>query len=141
MKLTKTIIIILSLITATFCLFPVISAYSGGEGSCTLIVRGYNLMEFSAFGIIPILAPLMIPVILYGNQSKGAKERGLILLSLGNMFCYTHSFNAAKAWLENVGDSPISYYPAIAIYHMCFISLLVIPKAVEVISSLKKEQV
>lgn len=138
MKLTKTVIIILSIITASFCLFPIMSTYSGGGESGTLIARGFNLMEFTALGIIPIIAPLLIPIILYGNQNKASKERSLILLFLGNMLSYVHSFNAANDWLENVSDSPIFYYPAIVVYHLCFILVLVIPKAIEAISSLKK---
>lgn len=140
-KITRYIFIALSVITTAILLFPIMSTYSGGEESGTLIVRGFNLMEFSAFGIIPILAPLLIPVILYGNQGKAAKERSLILLSLGNMLSFVQSFNAAKAWLKNVGDSPISYYPAIVVYHLCFILVLILPKVIEVILSLKKEQV
>lgn len=141
MKTTKLITIILSLIALAISFFPFLTEYSGGEESCTLIIRGFNLMEFSALGVIPILAPLLIPVILYGNQGKAAKERTLILLLLGNMLCYVHSFNAAKAWLENVGDSLISYYPTTIIYPVCFILVIILPKAIEVISSLKKEKV
>lgn len=132
MKKTKIITIILSLIAFAISFFPFMSAHSGDEESGTLIVRGFNLMEFSALGVIPILAPLVIPVILYGNQSKAAKERGLILLLLGNMLCYVHSFNAAKEWLENVGDSLISYYPTTIIYPVCFILVLILAKIFEI---------
>ena len=139
MKITisKIITITLSLIALAISFFPFITIYSGGAEGGTLTVRGFNLMEFTALGAVPLLAPLLVPVILYGHQSKAAKERSLILLLLGNMLCYVHGINSAIDWLNTVGTAPISYHPALIIYPVCFILSLFIAKITETFS-LKK---
>lgn len=105
-------------------ILPVMSAYSGGVESCTLVIHGYNLLEFSALGCVPMLAPLLIPVILFDHQSKATQEVELMLLLLANMTCYVHSFNAAKAWLTATGVSMISYHPGALLIPLGFILLL-----------------
>lgn len=107
----KFLIFGICLAVTCLCFLPVMSRASGASGTCMLIIRGYNLMEFSGLGCIPILTPLLIPGILFGHQSRAAQEIEIMLLFLASMASYIHSFNSAREWLLKVGSSIISLYP------------------------------
>ena len=75
-----------------------------GEAS-ELMVRGYNLMEFSAWGTIPVFTAVFVLAILFSCQSKAAKQAELILFLVANCVCYVTSIMAARVWLESVSSS------------------------------------
>lgn len=120
--------IILTLISAAaagLCVVPLMSAHFGGAESCDLIVRGFNLVEFSALGSVCLFSPLLVPGILLGSQSRAAQEVEIMCLLLGNIVCYSHSFNAARVWLAENSISLITYYPNILWYPSVFIAVLI----------------
>lgn len=95
-----------------------------------MILKGYNFVEFSAPSIVILIAPLLIPVILYGCQSRQAKELELILLLIGNSICFVHGANAARAWLLEI-DATIYGMTNIALFLyplafalLCFITII-----------------
>ena len=92
-----------------------------------MILKGYNFVEFSALSIVILIAPLLIPVILYGCQSRQAKELELILLLIGNSICFAHGANAARTWLLEI-DATIYGGPNIALllYPIVFVLLCVV---------------
>ena len=122
-KLKKYTIILMSVITTIIlCALPIMSTYLSDGESCTMFIRGYNLMEFSAWGSIPLFASLLIPVIIFGYQTKSAKEAELLLLLIGNIVCYVHGFNVSQAWLSSLGGSLLRYYPGMLLYPCLFIA-------------------
>lgn len=84
---------------------PIMSVSCLDGEACELMVRGYNLMEFSAWGTIPIFTAVFVLAILFSCQSKDAKQVELILLLVANCVCYVTSIMAARAWLEGVSSS------------------------------------
>lgn len=128
----KILIIAASIAASATCMFPIMSAYSGGTESCTLIIRGFNIMEFSAWGVIPMIAPLLIPVILLGHQSKAAQELELILLVVGNAVIYVHGVNAAIVWLTEVGNSMITYYLGMMIFPFALVVVLMLALVISI---------
>ena len=124
-KAYRIILTLISAAAALLCAFPLMSAYSGGTESCDLIVRGFNLMEFSAWGSVCLFAPLLIPGILLGGQSRAAQEVEIICLLLVNIVCYSHSFNAARAWLAENSTTLITYHPNMLWYPSAFIAVLI----------------
>lgn len=95
-----------------------------------MIIKGYNFMEFSAPSIVILIAPLFVPAILYGCQSRQAKELELILLLIGNSICFAHGANAARAWLLEI-DATIYGMTNIALFLyplafalLCFIAII-----------------
>lgn len=88
-------------------ILPIMSAYSGGGESGMLMVRGFNLVEFSVWGIIPISTVMLVLTILFSCQSKAAKNAELLLLLTINLVCYAESFKAARCWFESVAISPV----------------------------------
>jgi hypothetical protein len=91
---------------------------------CMMVIHGYNFVEFSALSIVILIAPLLVPVILYGCQSKQAKELEIILLMIGNSICFVHGAVAARLWLLDIGATIYGKTnPAIILYPMLFILL------------------
>ena len=132
MKRTYKTILILACIAATvICVLPVMSVHLVGGESCTLYVKGYNLMEFSAWGVIPLLAPLLLLMVLFGNRTREAKERIVLLLLTGNIVCYAHGFNAARTWLTSLDESLITYYPGMLLIPFTFVMVLLFLKFCE----------
>ena len=104
-KWKNALLLLACVLASAMCALPVMrTTLTAGEAG-DLVVRGFNLMSFSPWGCIPLLAPLTIPAILLGHQSKAAKELELILLTMGNTVCYAHGFNAARTWLMSLGGS------------------------------------
>ncbi len=122
-KIYKIILLLMSAAVTALCVLPIMSAHSGGTESCDLIVRGYNLMEFSALGIVPVIAPLLIVLLAESRRRKDLQEIHLIWLLCGNLVCYVQAVNAAKDWLYSVCDSRIIYHPALLIYPFLFVGL------------------
>ena len=89
---------------------PLISGVSGHD---TIMIRGFNLMEFSPFGCVPLLAPMLIVFVACGSQTQAVKESAIILFTVGNLICYTQAFNIAREWLSVHADSMFTCYPGI----------------------------
>lgn len=84
---------------------PIMSVSCLDGEACELMVRGYNLMEFSPWGTIPIFTAVFVLAILFSCQSKATKQAELLLLLVANCVCYVTSIMAARAWLESVSSS------------------------------------
>ena len=124
-KSYRIILTLMSAAASAFCALPIMSAHSGGTESCILIIRGFNLMEFSSWGSVCLFAPLLVPGILFGSQSQMAQELEIMCLLLGNIVCYSHSFNAARTWLAENSTSLFTYHPNTLWYPAAFVAVLV----------------
>ena len=125
-NLFRNAVTILAVLSFLMCLLPIVSVYSGGTESGTFIIRGFNLTEFSALGVIPMIAPLLIPIILLGHQSKAAKEIELMALLVGNTVAYVHGFNATRAWIDEIGGRIATYHPGIIILPIVLMFVLML---------------
>lgn len=105
-------------------ILPIVSVDIVGGESGTVIVRGYNLMEFSPWGVIPLMTPILVFFILFGNQSQAMKEAEILLLFAGSMVCYVHSFHLSVEWLRSVGTSMITRHIGMTLYPSALIALL-----------------
>ena len=110
----------LALITFALCFFPMQSGRITDGEACTMVIEGVNFTEFSAPSIVILFAPLIVLAILYGCQSRQAKELELMILIIGNSICFVHGANAARAWLLEIDA---------VIYGMTNIALFVYPVA------------
>lgn len=88
-------------------MLPIFSIHCGGSESCTLMVRGYNLLEFSSWAAIPVFTVMLVLAILFSFQKKAAKNTELVLLLSANAVCYIESLKAARTWLDGISNAPI----------------------------------
>ena len=121
---SKYTILALSFMCFVLGFFPMQSGEITDGEACTMVIHGYNFMEFSAPSIVILIAPLLVPTILFGCQCKQAKELELILLVIVNSICFLHGANAARGWLLDIGATIYGNpTPAIILYPMIFILL------------------
>ena len=104
----RNFLMMLSLAFVALNAFPIFSVHCGGSESCTLMVRGYNLLEFSFWAALPVFTVVIILGILFSFQKKSAKNVELLLLLLANAVCYMESMKAARAWLEGISNAPVN---------------------------------
>ena len=122
------VIMLAVIISAGMCVLPITTIHCGGPEPATIVVRGFNLMNFSCRGIVPILAALITPVSAMGSQSHGAKEAELIFLFMANAVSFLHSFNTAKMWFMEGDKSLITLDFGAVIFPLGFIAVLIITK-------------
>lgn len=94
---------------------PLLSTKAGYD---TILVRGFNLMEFSALGCVPVLAPVLILFIIFGSQGRKVKEMCLVAFMLFIAICYCHGFIAAREWLMEASEARIIYHPCTLLFPM-----------------------
>ena len=116
----KYTVTILSLISIALCFFPILSAKITTGEAYTSVIYGYNLLEFSPTGIVILIAPILVPMIMFGCQAKATKELILEILLLGNSICYTHSVHKAWQWLHEIEASVFEIRATLFLYPITF---------------------
>lgn len=119
-------IMIASVITTAICFFPLFTGTSGGAESTIFVIRGLNLIEFSAWGCLPIIIPLFIPAIVFGDQAKWVKMLELMILACVNMVSYFYSISIAKEWLRSACENLISYHYCCLLYPIIFMTIILL---------------
>lgn len=119
-KLFRYLIVAAAVIAFALCALPLVSADSGETERYTIVVHGYNLIEFSALGVVSLLAPLIVPALLFGHQRKAVQELSLVVLFVGSMVCYVHSLRAANEWLSVASDSLHTIHPGVLLMPLGF---------------------
>ena len=109
-----------ALVTVILCFFPLMSVRCEDGESATFFIRLYNLMEFSPWGLVPLMSMILIPMIIFSIRNNDMKAVMMILLLVGNLVSYVHSMQAAWRWLESVGTSRISYHFGMFLYSIVF---------------------
>ena len=59
----KKFILFTGLIAVALCALPIMSMQLSGGESGKIVIYGYDLIEFSAWGCLPLLTPMLLPVI------------------------------------------------------------------------------
>ena len=134
-KRLKYIVIAFAIGVVILNVLPFMSTYVNGSEHGTVIVRGYNLIEFSTLGCIPLFATLLIPAILFSNHSKEFQNIELILLSIASIISYIHALNSAKNWLLSISDSIITHHLGMIVYPFSFLLLIIVSKFLLNVSS------
>ena len=87
---------------------PLISVKVGYD---TVLVRGFNLMEFSALGCVPVLAPVILLFIIFSAHDTKTKEMSIMAVLIITAVCYCNGFIAAREWLMGITEGRIAYHP------------------------------
>lgn len=134
-KYFKIIIFALSVGVLMLNVLPFMSTYANGSEHGTIIVRGYNLIEFSALGCVPLFAILLIPAILFSSHSNELQNIELTLLIIVSTISYVHTLNAARIWLHSISDSIITHHFGMILYPFSFLLLIIVSKFLLIVSS------
>ena len=94
---------------------PLLSCKTGYD---TILIRGFNLMEFSALGCVPVLAPPLLLFIIFSSLERKIKEVGIVVFLLLVAICYCHGFIEAREWLMDTSNTRIIYHPCAMLFPM-----------------------
>ena len=86
---------------------------SGTVRDHALLIRGFNLMEFSALACVWVVAPMTVALIVLSSQPKAVKEFEIILLTIVSLMCYTHAVQEARVWIFANEGSLLKYHPGV----------------------------
>ena len=124
-KLLRILTIVLSMALFILNALPFLSNYVGSTVTSDLVIRGYNFMEFSPWGAVLIISPVLIPLVLTSESVATVKEIILIILLVGTEVCYMDCFNAVRVWFNEIVNSPVIYYPAALTYPVILVATVI----------------
>lgn len=112
-KYGKIILTFASMLLLFSFLLPIMSVEASVGESCVISVRGINLMTFSAWGVVPLIMPLIVISAVWMCRKILFCEWVTVLSFAVNSVCYVHGCNAARSWLQTIGDSLLTFHPAL----------------------------
>jgi len=85
-------------------ILPIYRTTIDGEGGCELIIKGYNLVEFSVWGSLIFAFPIIILAITYSRQDNKIKNLLLVAMYLFSIVVFYNASKAADIWIRGVAD-------------------------------------
>ncbi len=103
-------------------LFPVYKVRTAGETGYDLIIRGFNLAEFSVWGGLLMIIPIILFALAYcgiGNRHKSIALMGICIFGVITV-CYAGV--PAKEWVKNAAEGYVRYRPYHIIGFVCMLA-------------------
>ena len=96
---------------------PLYDTYIGGTAvSAQITIRGLNLAEFSPWGGIIVLSPLLSAGAMYSKLTNNAKTLLLFAIGLLNAGCLCPANQAAKYWIYTQATGAVTDMPYLVLY-------------------------
>ena len=95
---------------------PVYNTYVEGGESMDLTISGYNLAEFSVWGIFVLLIPLIFIVLMHSSIRDTLKSIFCVLMYSLGMISINSSVRAAREWIAGIATGEVYLYSGIIIY-------------------------
>lgn len=103
--------------------FPVFKTYVEGElVSGDIIIRGFNMAEFSPFGSCLIAIPIVLIGLLFGKIRREIKMLSLFVIYIFNVFSAFYACYYAKQWIDDVATGFVQMKGYI-IFYVFFMTL------------------
>lgn len=124
-KTTKIFGVIFATLTALSLFLPIYKAtFTDGE-SMTLLLRGYELYEFSAWGVVTMLAPLILIATMFTKFSKKTKCAMVVCaFVLGNISVHIAN-TSMRDWLYSNATGMVFPYDGLIFYSVFLLCALV----------------
>ena len=113
LKFTATLF---SMITALSLILPIFSTYITGAEAWNMVVRGYNLIEFSPWGSVVFVAPLILVGLIFSDLKNKVKTVGMLALALVDSFALNASVIATYKWVSEQATGAIELQFGLLIY-------------------------
>ena len=85
-------------------ILPIYRTTIDGEEGCELIIKGYNLAEFSVWGNLIFAIPIIILAITYSRQDGKIKNLLLVAMYLFSIVVFYNASKSADIWIRGVAD-------------------------------------
>ncbi|MBR2043542.1 MAG: hypothetical protein IJ946_04310 [Clostridia bacterium] len=115
-KLFSVLAIILSLFAIASLFLPIYSTNITDGEACNLIVKGYNLVEFSPWGGVMLLTPLVLLGLMLSKIKSSVKTIGLLGLLLLDSVALCGATSAAYSWITNIATGFVKPHMGHLIY-------------------------
>ena len=115
-KITKIIAIIFAVLAAVSLTFPIYeTTFTDGE-SMTLLLRGYDLYEFSAWGVLAILLPLLIVCIMFSKFNDRIKSALILGTFVLGSISVQISNTAMRDWIYGEATGTVQHFGGLVTY-------------------------
>lgn len=119
-KILRFMSIVLALFSLASLSLPIYSTNITDGEACNLIVKGYNLVEFSPWGGVVILAPVALLGLMLSKLNDTIKMVGLLGLFTFNGVALCGSTSAAYKWICDVSTGFVEPHMNHLVYALLF---------------------
>lgn len=119
-KILKIAGVILSVLTLYSLALPIYSTYISDGETCDIVVRGYNLVWFSPWGGVVVLAPLVLLGLMLSKFKSTIKTVGLLSLFVLNGVALCGAASAAYNWISKIATGFVEPHMSHLIYVLLF---------------------
>ena len=106
----RSMFIFLPLLLTLVCFFPIVSGTSTNGETATFVIRGYDLLNFSPWSAITLMAPILLLLIIFADAEYHTKEILMLALIIISVVGFLAGFNGARIWLYKTCNSMIEYH-------------------------------
>lgn len=107
-KELKTSGMVFTILTFISLLFPWVYAYYGEKfEKCDFTTTGFDMIEFSVWGVILILVPILVLGIMYGRLNEKEKTVSLLVLYLLGNISFYFAVSMGMDWLREASTGYI----------------------------------
>lgn len=116
---------VLALLSLASLSLPIYSTYITEGEACDMVIKGYNLVEFSPWGGIVLLAPFVLLGLMLSKLQSSIKTIGLFGLLLLDGVALCGAVSAAYSWITDIATGFVEPRMGHLIYAtLLFLSLL-----------------
>lgn len=106
-KFLNPLAILFSLAAITTLVLPLFSQYIVGGESYNMVIKCYNLVEFSPLGSVVLISPILLIGLILSKLKNSFKTVGTMGLLLLDLLALSHSYSAAYNWIiAEAGSHP-----------------------------------
>lgn len=89
-------------------ILPIYSTFIAEGESCNIVVRMYNLVEFSPLGAFVLIAPSALLILMLSKLKSSVKTIGMITLLLLDCMAVYRTISVAHSWINNVATGVVN---------------------------------
>lgn len=126
-KLFKNMGVIFSVVSLLSLGLPILSTNITDGEAWNMVVRGYNMIEFSPFGGVVVLTPVLLIGLMLSKLNNNLKTVGILTLLLFDGFATSSAYSATYKWVfeQATGNiksrqNQIIYFSLLVLAMICF---------------------
>ena len=89
-------------------ILPIYSTFIAEGESCNMVIRMYNLVEFSPLGAFVLTAPIALLILMLSKVKSSVKTIGIIVLLLLDCMALYRTISVAHSWINNIATGVVN---------------------------------
>lgn len=124
-KLFNVISVLLSIAAFISLALPFYSSHVTEGEAYNMVIKGYNLVEFSPLGSVVLISPILLIGLVFSKLQNNHKTIGILSLLPITAIALNHSCSAAYRWMTEQTSSHILLNMNYLFYSLFFLSACV----------------